>query len=111
MIEYSDFEKVDIRLGTIIDIEDNLKAKKKAYILKIDFGDDIGVKTSSAQLVDSYTKEELLNKQVIAVVNFKSKNIAGILSEVLVLGLDTNNNKISLVEPTKYSVNNGAKLY
>lgn len=111
MIEYSDFEKVEIRAGTIIDIEDNVKARKPAYVLKIDFGNEIGIKDSSAQLVNSYTKEELLNKQIIAVMNFESKNIAGIESEVLVLGLPTEHGNISLVEPVKYNVPNGVKLY
>ena len=111
MIEYSDFEKVDIKVGTIIETKDNEKARKPAYVLKIDFGNEIGIKTSSAQLVNSYTKEELLNKKVIAVVNFESKNIAGVISEVLVLGLPTEDGKISLVEPVKFDVKNGSRLY
>jgi tRNA-binding protein len=111
VIEYSDFEKVDIRSGTILSVEDNPKAKKPAYILRIDFGKDIGVKTSSAQLTSSYTKEELIDKQIVAVVNFESKNIAGIKSEVLVLGLPTEDGKLSLVEPVKHSAPNGARLY
>jgi tRNA-binding protein len=111
MIEYQDFEKVDIRTGTILEATDNTKARKPAYVLKIDFGTEIGIKTSSAQLVSSYTKEELIGKQILAVINFESKNIAGVLSEVLVLGVPTQDEKICLVEPVKYNIKNGVKLY
>jgi len=111
MIEYSDFEKVDMRTGTIMEVSDNLKAKKPAYVLKIDFGEEIGIKTSSAQLVNSYTKEELMHKKIVAVVNFDSKNIAGVVSEVLVLGLPVEGGKICLIEPVGYDVQNGSRLY
>jgi len=111
MIDYSDFEKVDMRLGTIIEVERHSKAKKPAYILKIDFGDEIGIKTSSAQLVTAYTEEELMNRKVVAVINLESKNVAGVLSEVLVLGLPTEDEKVCLVEPVKFDIKNGARLY
>lgn len=87
-IAYEDFEKVDIRVGRIIKVEDFPEARKPAYKLWIDFGQDLGVKTSSAQLVKNQTKEELLNKQVACVVNFAPRQIGPFVSEVLTLGPD-----------------------
>ncbi|MDV2992422.1 MAG: putative chaperone CsaA [Chroococcidiopsis sp. SAG 2025] len=84
-ISFDDFLKVDMRVGTIIAVEDNLKAKKPAYILTIDFG-NLGQKMSSAQITDNYSKAELIGKQIIAVVNFPAKRVAGVKSEVLILG-------------------------
>src|SRR3954454_2854490 len=84
-IEFDDFMKVDMRVGTVIKCEPNPKARKPAYILTIDFG-PLGIKTSSAQLTHNYTPDTLVGKQVIAVVNFPVKHIAGIASEVLILG-------------------------
>lgn len=86
MIAFSDFEKVDIRVGTILETEDFPEAKKPAYKLKIDFG-DLGVKKSSAQITLRYTKESLIGKKILAVVNFPPKQIANFLSECLVLGV------------------------
>ena len=83
-ISFEDFLKVDIRIGTIIEVNDFPKAKKPAYQLKIDFG-DLGIKKSSAQITDLYTKKKLQNKQVSAILNFKPRQIANFLSEVLVL--------------------------
>lgn len=85
IITFEDFTKVDLRIGTIIDVNDFPKANNPAYQLKIDFG-DLGVKKSSAQITTQYTKEDLLNRQIIAVVNFPKKQIADFMSECLVVG-------------------------
>ena len=84
-IDFTDFEKIDMRIGTIIKVSVNEKARKPSYILEIDFGYDIGIKKSSAQITN-YKLDELINKKIIAVCNFEKKNIAGIESDVLVLG-------------------------
>lgn len=109
-INYSDFEKVDIRLGTIIEAKNYNELKKPAIILKIDFGSEIGIKRSSAQLKKNYHSENLINKQVIAVVNFESKQIGKIISEVLVLGLPDKDNEPILLSP-EIKLKNGVKLY
>ena len=96
-ISFEDFLKVDIRIGTIIEVNDFPKAKKPAYQLKIDFG-DLGIKKSSAQITDLYTKKELQNKQVSAILNFKSRQIANFLSEVLVLGVYNTEGKVVLLK-------------
>jgi tRNA-binding protein len=98
IIEYDDFEKVEILTGTIIEVTENIKARKPAYVMKIDFGEKIGIKFSSAQITN-YSIEELINKQVVAVCNFEKKNIAGIESEVLVLGSIDQDNKVILLQP------------
>ena len=98
IIEYDDFEKVEILTGTILEITENVKARKPAYVLKIDFGEKVGIKFSSAQITN-YSTAELINKQVVAVCNFEKKNIAGIESEVLVLGSIDQDNKVILLEP------------
>jgi len=98
IIEYDDFEKVEILTGTIIDATENVKARKPAYVLKIDFGEKVGIKFSSAQITN-YSTAELINKQVVAVCNFERKNIAGIESEVLVLGSIDKDNKVILLQP------------
>ena len=110
-ITYDDFEKVDIRVGKIIDISDFPEARKPAYKLKIDFGEEIGIKNSSVQAVGAHTKEELLNKLVCCVVNFPSKSIAGFQSEVLTLGFKNNSGDgWVLITPAKNSVDIGSKL-
>ena len=86
-IDFTDFLKVDIRVGRILTAEPNAKARTPAYVMSIDFGPEFGVKTSSAQLTVHYRAEELVGRQVIAVMNFEHKRVAGIKSEVLVLGL------------------------
>lgn len=108
-INWSDFEKIDMRLGTIIAVDDFAKARKPAYKLTIDFGNEIGVKKSSAQITTHYTKEELLNRQIIAVVNFPPKQIADFISECLVLGVYDENNAVILLQPQK-NTTNGMKI-
>ena len=109
-IAYSDFEKVDIRLGKIIEAKEYNKLIKPSVLLKIDFGQDIGIKKSSAQLQKNYTADNLLNKQIIAVVNFEPKQIGNIISEVLVLGLPDKNNEPILLCP-EIELRNGVRLY
>lgn len=107
MISWEDFEKLDIRCGTILDADDFTNAKKPAYQLTIDFG-EMGIKKSSAQITKLYTKEELKGKQVIAVVNFPVKQIANFFSECLVLGVYDENNDVVLLQPSM-PVKNGSK--
>ena len=102
-ISFEEFTKVDIRMGTILEVNDFLKTKKPAYQLKIDFG-DLGIKRSSAQITALYTKEALLNRQVSAIVNFKPKQIANFVSECLILGVADDDENIVLLKassPTK----------
>lgn len=110
MIAYQDFEKVDIRVGEIINAEDFPEARKPAYKLTIDFGSETGVKKSSAQITKYYTKEELVGKMVIAVVNFSSKQIGPFLSEVLTLGLPDEHGEVVLLEPTR-RVPKGGRMF
>jgi len=100
-ISFEDFLKVDIRIGTIIAVNDFPKAKKPAYQLEIDFG-TLGIKKSSAQITNLYTKEELLGKQVNCVINFKTKQIANFKSECLVLGVYDENQNVVLLQPSKF---------
>lgn len=108
MISIEEFEKIDIRVGKIISCELNQKAKKPAYKLKIDFG-ELGVKTSSAQLTDLYNEDDLVGRQIIAVTNFFPKQIADVISEVLVLGINSKQG-IVLLKPSVL-VNNGDKIF
>ena len=110
IINYLDFEKVDIRVGTIIEVEENNNLNKPSLILKIDFGNSLGIKKSSAQLKDNYSISELINKQVAAVVNFKPKQIGNLISEDLVLGFSDDNNKSILISPD-INIKNGGKLF
>ena len=107
-ISFEDFLKVDIRIGTIIEVNDFPKARKPAYQLKIDFG-DLGIKTSSAQITDLYTKEELLNRQVTSVINFKPRQIANFKSECLVLGVYNNEGNVVLLQASK-GIKNGEQI-
>ena len=109
MINWTDFEKIDIRVGTITEVNDFPKARKPAYKMLIDFGTELGLKRSSAQITALYTKEELLNRQVIAVVNFPPKQIADFTSECLVLGVYDENKDVILLQPGK-PVTNGMKI-
>jgi tRNA-binding protein len=108
MINWDDFEKVDMRVGTIIDVANFPAAKKPAYRLVIDFG-ELGIKSSSAQITALYQKEKLIGKQVIAVVNFPVKQIANFFSECLVLGVYNEDNNVVLVQPS-LPVKNGCKI-
>lgn len=106
MISWDDFEKVDIRCGTITEATDFEKARKPAYKLKVDFG-ELGIKNSSAQITHHYQKEELIGKQVLAVVNFPVKQIANFFSECLVLGVYDENNHVVLLTTDKKIINGG----
>jgi tRNA-binding protein len=108
-ISWDDFHKVDLRVGTIVEVSDFAEARKPAYILKVDFGSEIGVKKSSAQITDLYSKEGLLGKRVVAVVNFPPKQIGPIKSECLVTGFYNNDGKVVLAVPDK-DVQDGARL-
>ena len=105
MATFEDFEKIDIRSGTITDVAAFTRAKKPAYILTIDFG-EAGIKKSSAQITALYTKEELVGKQIVAVVNFPPKQIANFFSECLVLGVYNQYNQVVLLQPMQ-PVSNG----
>ena len=109
LITWNDFEKLEIRVGQVIEVNDFPKARKPAYKLLIDFGDELGIKNSSAQITHHYTKDDLLNKQVIAVVNFPPKQIGGFISECLVLGIYDENNDVILLKPER-PVKNGQKI-
>ena len=108
MISWQDFEKINIQVGTIVEINDFPKAKKPAYQLKIDFGPS-GIKQSSAQITTHYAKEQLLGQQVVAVVNFPPKQIANFYSECLVLGVYDENNDVILLKPER-PVSNGRPI-
>jgi tRNA-binding protein len=108
MISWDDFEKVDIRAGTIVEVNDFPNARKPSYQLTVDFG-ELGLKKSSAQITRHYTKEELLGRQVVAVVNFPVKQIANFFSECLVLGVYDENKDVILLQPDK-KVYNGGKV-
>lgn len=110
MISYGDFEKVDIRVGTIVAVEDFPEARKPAYKLTVDFGENIGLKKSSAQITKHYERDHLVGTQVIAVVNFPPKQIGPFVSEVLTLGLPDENGSVVLLGPTQ-AVPNGGKLF
>lgn len=108
-ISWSDFEKIDIRTGTIIKAEHFPEARKPAYKLTIDFGPELGVKQSSAQITKHYTADHLIGRQIIAVVNFPSKQIATFISECLVLGVYDENKAVVLLQPDQ-KLSNGLKI-
>ena len=110
LISYSDFTKIEIRLGTIISAELNSKLRQPSYVLKIDFGNEIGIKKSSAQLKKNYNIDQLIDKQIAAVINFPKKQIGDLISEVLVLGFPDENNEPILFSPDK-KLTNGGQLY
>ena len=103
-LTWKEFEKADMRVGTVIEVNDFPEARNPSYKLVIDFGDEIGIKNSSAQLTVLYKKEELLGKQIIAVINFPKKQIANFMSECLVLGA-VNRAEVTLLQPTIKTTN------
>lgn len=107
-ISWSDFDKIDMRVGTIIAVDDFPEARNPAYRIQVDFGPDIGVKKSSAQITTRYNKEDLMGKQVVAVVNFPKKQIANFMSECLILGA-VEGKDVILLQPGS-SVKNGLKI-
>tara|TARA_B100000965_G_scaffold405900_1_gene441801 strand:- start:250 stop:585 length:336 start_codon:yes stop_codon:yes gene_type:complete len=104
-ITYDDFKKVKIKVGTVLEVKKNEKARKPSLVVRVDFGKEIGIKQSSAQITDYYNLENLIGKQVIGVCNFQSKNIAGIVSEVLILGAIEKDGKVVLVHPSQKTEN------
>ena len=104
-ISYEDFKKVLIKVGTVLDVKKNDKAKNPSLVIKVDFGKEIGIKQSSAQITHYYNAENLIGKQVIGVCNFPNKNIAGVVSEVLVLGAIEKDGKVVLVHPSQKTDN------
>lgn len=109
-ISFDDFLKVDIRVGTIVAVEDFPEARRPAYRLRVDFGPEIGIRKSSAQLPALYAKEDLLGRQVAAVVNFPPKQVGKFMSEVLVLGFPDAEGRVVLIQPER-PVPNGGRLY
>lgn len=109
VITFEDFNNVDIRIGTILEIKDFPNAHKPAYQLTIDFG-ALGIKKSSAQITDLYTKEMLLNRQILAIVNFQKKQIANFFSECLVLGIENDQHQIVLLQASKRNLLNGDQV-
>lgn len=109
-INFDDFLKVDIRVGTVIEAAPFPEARKPAFKLKINFGEDIGVKRSSAQITAHYQPEELVGRQVAGVVNFPPRQIGPFMSEVLTLGFADENGDIVLIEPER-SVPNGSRMF
>ena len=108
-ITWKDFEKVDIRIGTILEVEDFPEARNPAFILHVDFGVEIGLKKSSSQITDLYTKNQFQGKQVMAVVNFEPKQVGPIMSECLVLGFYRQDNSVVLAT-NDLPINNGSRL-
>ena len=104
-ITFDIFDKVDIRVGTVTSVKKNEKARKPSLVVEIDFGKEIGIKQSSAQITHYYNEDNLLGKQVIGVCNFPEKNIAGVVSQVLVLGAIDNEGKVILIHPSQKSDN------
>ena len=108
-ITYDIFDKVDIRIGTVLSVKKNVKARKPSLIIEVDFGNEIGIKQSSAQITHYYNEENLVGKQVIGICNFPKKNIAGVVSEVLILGAIEKDGKVVLVHPSQ-KVENGLEI-
>lgn len=110
-ISYDDFRRVDMRVGEILEVLDFERARNPSYKVRVSFGAEVGEKWSSIQAKTAYSKEELVGRQVIAVVNFPSKNIAGFLSEVLILGVEKADGSLSLLEPGRRPAVIGFRVY
>ena len=108
-ITFDDYNKVEIRVGTILSVSKNKRAKKPSLVVEVDFGPERGIKKSSAQITNYYNEENLVAKQVIGVCNFPKKNIAGIFSEVLILGAIEKDGKVVLLHPSQ-KVENGLEI-
>ncbi len=108
-IAYEDYSKVEIKVGTVLSVKKNEKARKPSLVLEVDFGKEIGIRKSSAQITHYYNEQNLVNKQVIGVCNFPKKNIAGIVSEVLILGAIEKDGKVVLLHPSQ-KVENGLEI-
>ena len=104
-ITYEDYSKVEIKIGTVLSVKKNEKARKPSLVVEVDFGKEIGIKKSSAQITHYYNEENLVGKQVIGVCNFPKKNIAGVTSEVLILGAIEKDGKVVLVHPSQKTEN------
>ena len=104
-ISYEDFKKVIIKVGTVLEVKKNEKARKPSLVVEVDFGNEIGIKQSSAQITHYYNEENLKGKQVIGVCNFPEKNIAGVISQVLILGSIDKEGKVTLVHPSQKAEN------
>jgi tRNA-binding protein len=104
-ITYDDFDKIDIRVGTVISVKKNQKARKPSLVIEVDFGKEVGIKQSSAQITHYYNEENLNGKQVVGICNFPEKNIAGIVSQVLILGSIDKEGKVILLHPSQESEN------
>ena len=108
-INFEDYNKVEIKVGTVLSVKKNEKARKPSLVVEVDFGKEIGVKKSSAQITHYYNEENLVGKQVIGVCNFPKKNIAGVISEVLILGAIEKDGKVVLIHPSQ-KVENGLEI-
>ena len=108
-ITYEDYNKIQILVGTVLKVTKNEKARKPSLVVEVDFGKDIGIKQSSAQITHYYNSENLVGKQVIGVCNFPKKNIAGVISEVLFLGAIDKDGKVVLVHPSQ-KTDNGLEI-
>tara|TARA_B100001029_G_scaffold172794_1_gene170933 strand:- start:57 stop:398 length:342 start_codon:yes stop_codon:yes gene_type:complete len=104
-ITYETFDMIDIRLGTVISVKKNEKARKPSLVIKVDFGEKIGIKQSSAQITHFYNEENLIGKQVVGICNFPEKNIAGVVSQVLILGSIDSDGKVTLLHPSQKAEN------
>ena len=104
-ITYDVFEKVDIRVGTVVSVRKNKKARKPSLVIEVDFGKEIGIKQSSAQITHYYNEDNLKGKQVVGICNFPEKNIAGVASQVLILGSIDKEGKVILLHPSQESEN------
>jgi len=108
-ITFEDYSKVEIKVGTVLSVKKNEKARKPSLVVEVDFGEKIGVKKASAQITHYYNEQNLVGKQIIGVCNFPKKNIAGIVSEVLILGAIEKDGKVVLVQPSQ-KVENGLEI-